>query len=1016
MVRKVAFVLFVCLMHNVMAQKSFKHDSAEQSYERGMEMYRLGKYGLARISFDQYVASQKQEISTRVAEAAYYSRLCAQKLENGDVEYLWEEYIRSYPYSNRLHYAKMHMGDFFKDKRKYRQATRWYDKVDALALDKEAQTEFYFASGYALFMEQEYDRALANFNRIKGEDNKYYSSVQYYYSHIQYEKGNYQTALDGFKKLEDDRGFKKVIPFYIAQIYYLQGDYDNAIKYAMPLLNEGNKERQADLNRIVADAYYGKKEYTKSIPYHKKAIELSKSPKREDYYHLGFANYFNGEYEAAVIGLSQVTSSEDLMSQNAYYHLGDCYLKLKDKKRARVAFEAASKYDFDKDIQEDAMFNYIKLNYELSFSPFNEIINSFMTYIETFPNSDKVDEAYQYLGQAFLTTKNYREALASMEKIQRKTSDVYRALQRVAYYRGLELFTDLSFKEAIEFFNYSLKYAEYDKKLKIGAYYWRGEANYRTSDFAKAILDYREYIYQPGSYQMKEFPMAHYNIAYAYFKQKEYSEAQKWFRKYIKLDKGRDRVMLGDAYNRTGDCYYVNRQFNAAIKYYDHAAAVPEGAPDYALFQKGFCLGLEKQYNSKIEELQSMVNRYPKSPYVDDALYEIGRSYVSIGNLDRAIYYYKTTKEKYPKGSYSKKALLQLGLVYYNSNDADNSMKFYKRVVNEFPGTDEAEDALLGIRNIYMDNNDLNGYMRYTEKVGGFARIDTREQDSLSFVAAEKFYMQNDCDRAISHLQSYVKNYPQGKFVLNAHFYKADCQYRVGDFNEALSSFEYVANRERSLFTEEALIRMGELHYQREAYRKAYESFSRLELEAEIAENRLEAKIGQMRSLARMDQPEETINAANKLLRSPKISDEIKREAIYNLAKSCQSLKDDASAMEHFKKLAGNPKSSEGAESKYWVAQMLYDQTKKDLAEKEVFDFIDKGTSHQYWLARSFILLSEIYHDRNENFQAIQYLQSIKENYSGDDDIHQRVDVYLKEWKKAEEDVVPGDTINVAQN
>ena len=1008
--RKIAFLIFVSLVHCSFAQQSLKYDSPKELYNRGVEMFQLGKYGLARINFDKFV--ETNQASTMTAEAAYLSRVCAQKLENDDIKFLWESYLLKYPYSNRLHYAKMHLGDYYKDQSKYKQAVRWYDRVKVNALDKDTQVEYLFSSAYALFMLEEYDKALVKFNKIRGKGTKYDSSVQYYYAHIQYKKENYQTALDEFRQLENDKGFKKVIPFYIAQILYLKEDYAGAIKYAKPLTNQGTRKQQADMNRIIADSYYAQKEYAQSAEYYKQVIILVEKPLREDYYHLGFANYFIKDYQGAIDGLSKVTSADDIMAQNAYYHLGDCYLKIDDNKRARVAFEAASKYEFDKSIQEDAMLNYIKLNYELAFSPFNEIINSFMRFIELFPESDKIDEAYEYLGKAFLTTKNYKEALASMEKIQRKTGDVYRAMQRVAYYRGLELFTDLKFFESIEFFNYSLKFGEYDKTLKIGAYYWRGEAYYRLNDFSKAIIDFREYIFQPGSYEMKEFAIAHYNIAYSYFKQKEYSEAQSWFRKFIKMSDKRDRSMLGDAYNRTGDCFYVDRQFNQAIRYYDDAANVPEGSPDYAMFQKAFCLGLMKQYNQKINVLDNMVSRYPNSPYVDDALYETGRSYVAINNNERAIYYYKSTKERYPKGSYAKKAMLQLGLVYYNSSDNANSMRFYKRVVNEYPGTPEAEDALAGIRNIYMDANDLNGYMKYTSSLGSFAQVDEREKDSLTFIAAERFYMQSDCDRAISHFKNYLTNFPAGKFVLNAHFYKADCQYKTGAYSEALSSFEYVAGRERSLFTEEALIRKGELLYQQESYQRAYESFNRLELEAEIAENRLEAKIGKMRCLAKLNKPQECIQSAQNLLASTKIADEIKREAIYNIANSYLALDEIESAFENYQAIATNTKSIEGAEAKYQLAQILYNQGKHESCEKEIFDYIDKGTSHQYWLARSFILLAEVYHDRNETFQAIQYLQSIKDNYEGDDDIHERVDAYLKSWDKPEEAVSDSETIN----
>src|SRR5690554_7596335 len=97
--------------------------------------------------------------------------------------------------------------------------------------------------------------------------------------------------------------------------------------------------------------------------------------------------------------------------------------------------------------------------------------------------------------------------------------------------------------------------------------------------------------------------------------------------------------------------------------------------------------------------------------------------------------------------------MLKLGLVYYNAEDYDNSMVYYKRVVNEFPGTQEAEDALLGLRNVYMDQNDADGFIRYTNQIGGFARVDERERDSLTFVSAERLYMGGDCERGLVQLE-----------------------------------------------------------------------------------------------------------------------------------------------------------------------------------------------------------------------------------------------------------------------
>ncbi|WP_152541830.1 tetratricopeptide repeat protein [Saccharicrinis fermentans] len=610
-----------------------------------------------------------------------------------------------------------------------------------------------------------------------------------------------------------------------------------------------------------------------------------------------------------------------------------------------------------------------------------------MGFIEMFPESDKIDLAYDYLGKVFLTTKNYKQALGALEQIKIKNAGVYRAIQRVAYYHAIDLFTNLKFSEAIEVFDYSLQYEKYDNDLKVKAYYWRGEAKYRLNNFEAAVKDYNQFILMPGSYQTQYFDLAHYNIGYAEFKSKHYEKAKSWWRKYIKMEMDKDAPTVGDAYNRIGDCCFVQREFQQAINYYEQGEAYLEGAPDYSLYQKGISLGVLRKHDQKISELNELIQKYPNSNYVDDALYEMGKSYVALNDLDNAIKRYKTIKEKYPSSSYSKKAMLQLGLVYYNASDYDNSLAFYKRVVNEFPGTQEASESLLGIRNIYMDRNDLDGYVRYTKKLGSFAQVDEREQDSLSYVSAERYYLETKCDIAIKNFQQYLKKYPQGMFVLNANYYMADCLYKQGDKSDALKAYRNVTSSSKNIFTEEALIRSGEINYAMESYQEALNNFRELERVAENQTNQVEARIGLLRCYAKLQDADNIIEAAQIVLDDPKVAAEIVREARFIKAGAHMMKGDSEQGMAEYGLLAQNPQSAEGAESKYLIAQYYFDMGEYKKAEDEVFDFANKGTSHQYWLARSFIVLADIYEAGEEYFQAKQYLQSITENYKGKDDI-----------------------------
>ena len=89
----------------------------------------------------------------------------------------------------------------------------------------------------------------------------------------------------------------------------------------------------------------------------------------------------------------------------------------------------------------------------------------------------------------------------------------------------------------------------------------------------------------------------------------------------------------------------------------------------------------------------------------------------------------------------------------------------------------------------------------------------------------------------------------------------------------------------------------------------------------------------------------------------------------------------------------------QGAEAKYLLAQHLYDTADYAAAEQEALDYIDRSTPHAYWLARTFILLSDVYAAQDKKLDARQYLLSLQQNYQEDDDIRPMIEERLEKLK-----------------
>ncbi len=63
------------------------------------------------------------------------------------------------------------------------------------------------------------------------KDDPNYIDANYYYGFLAFRDGQYNEALQSFKIVENEKNYATVVPYYIAQIYYIQGKKDEAIAY-----------------------------------------------------------------------------------------------------------------------------------------------------------------------------------------------------------------------------------------------------------------------------------------------------------------------------------------------------------------------------------------------------------------------------------------------------------------------------------------------------------------------------------------------------------------------------------------------------------------------------------------------------------------------------------------------------------------------------------------------------------------------------------------------------------------
>ncbi len=982
----IAFTAAIVISSASFAQQTEKTRIPEKDYLASVEWMETHQYETARRGFSDYLKENGDDYTEKNVNATYYLAYCSMQLFHKDAEYLMQNFVLTHPGSNWINQATWDLGNYNFNRRDYDDALYWFKKVDVHRMSQDQQNEVLFKKGFSAFEMNDFVQAKASFYELKDVESEYNGPSNYYYGHIAYTEGNYQTSLDALKKASSDPNFEPVVPYYITQIYHFQGKFDELIAYATPMMEGENTVRKEEIAHLLGNAHYQKQEYAEAVPYLLYFTSNSRTYSPEDAYQVAYALYRTGSFKESVDFYAKAVKTGDVaLSQVATYQMADAYLNLGEKNYAQNAFKVAAQNGSDPEITEDAFFNYAKLAYELSFDPFHEAIKAFEHYLDKYPNSERKDEAYEFLLKVYISTKNYTAAIAAIERM--KAPSVYhkRNYQECAYNLGVENMRQAKNDVALGHFENSKKYPENPKLIAL-ADYWIGDIYYRKSEHAKSVASYKAFLAHPSAYQTEYYNLANYNIGYCHFKTSDYPASLSAFRSFVS-SQNVDEKRKNDAYLRIGDLNLVGKKYGQAISSYGEAVGSNNANGDYALFQIAQSYGYQDDFAKKIEMLNQMFAEFPQTTLAAVGKFELGDSYFIQNELDPALAAFNTVIADYPQSPYRRKSLMKRGLVQYRNGDFDPAIESFKMVVADYGVDSESNEAIATLKNIYLDLGQVDEYSKWLSSIPNY-EVSVDEIDSLTYQSAENMVADGDCDGGIVAFQSYIGKYPNGLFTLNANYYLADCAYRKNDYDMALAGFQHVNERPTSQFSEPSLLGAATIQYERSAYAEALASYTQLERVASFATNKLEAQIGQMRCAYEQGSYDQALASAIKVLEDENTPDKIGQEALLTEARIRFSQKEYEAAKVNFEQLAANHNSVEGAEAKYRLAEIDFISGNMDGAEAHVFALVQDFSAFVFWKVKAFILLSDIYVEREDFFQASATLQSVLDNISDEGLVH----------------------------
>lgn len=975
--RLLSLLLLFFQLNTVQAQSTIDHRADIDLFEHGKMLYLKKLYVPAIEDFQAFLDCSPSE--NLKYEATVYIELSRLKLQKRKASNSLNALIKDNPEHKINTEVVFELGMYHFNNGKYRRALRYLEDIDEKDVSAKQRDELIFKKGYAYFKNEEYKEAKAEFSKIIHGNSEFAVQANYYYGYQCYVLKEYECALATFNKI----GTKgpKTMQIYIAQIYYEQEKYDKAFEVIKDI---GLESKKNEIELLKGKIQYQLGNHSIALSHFKNYTGNEENLLDEEIYQFAYAYYLNKEFDKSTEYFLEVSNNEDGLGQGSNYFLGITYVEEGKKNRALNAFGEAKRKDFDAEITETAAFNYAKLAAELKKN--NIAIKSIQSFLKDYPRSEYQSEAQALMASIYLSTKNYRAAIEVLESIPNMDAKTKEAYQVLTYHRAEELYLNKEYQNAHVLFKKSLKYP-IDKRLEAQSYFWLGEIAYKLGDFNESINQLNRFVSNSGSRLSDKKNYAYYSLGYNYFKKDQFAKAQNYFHQFKK--KERYSVENKDIYldnsQRLADCYFLNRQYEAAINEYSVIINKDYKAADYALFQQGMLYGLTNKSNSKINTLKRIQKDFPNSVYVDDALFQIGREYMEMENYAMAESMFKLLISQHDYSKYLAESYLRIGLIYYNQRKDDIAMGYYKSVVERFPKTSAANEALSFIERIYIRQGRGDEWIAYAGTVDADVRISN--QDSILFESAMVKYRNEDCSGAVRDFKNYIGKFgDNGYFIIDVNYYKAECDFYNARKSEAMQHYDYVAKQRRNQFSEKANLKLAEHYYNEEKYSKAAEYYAELEKLASIRTNFIAAILGQMRSYYYSKEYDLSKDKAIQLLPVENVPKENLVEAHMTLGRIQLLQENLRTAKFHFKFVIEESRNVLTAEAIYQTAFIQYQQNDLDSSRSNIFKLNDDFSAYEYWVVKGFILLSDIYVKEEDFFQAKATLQSILDNYTKEDD------------------------------
>lgn len=230
-------------------------------------------------------------------------------------------------------------------------------------------------------------------------------------------------------------------------------------------------------------------------------------------------------------------------------------------------------------------------------------------------------------------------------------------------------------------------------------------------------------------------------------------------------------------------CTYYNTFYNAKRSFKEGEKAQKGLAPGVR------SSGANQKYEEAIKKASKVLTFHPKSKWVDDALFMIGKAYYNMGEYAKAERKFDELLASFPKSKFGEDCQYYIGLCQYNSGNELDAIQSLKLIL-ESSKTEKKKRAQVAfiLGEIYFGRGEDDEAISYYQNL-----VENYKGDTLASYAqtrtGESFWLKKDYAQAKEAFTKVEKYEPRPEILFDSKFKSGECCYLTGNLEEGLDIF-----------------------------------------------------------------------------------------------------------------------------------------------------------------------------------------------------------------------------------